>query len=178
MPETRHAWRAALVIAALAAACGGSGPAESNTTPASGAAPATPPAGTADACSLLTREEIAAAVGNPVEPGRPEAGRETCDWDTAQPGQTDVLLMVRLKGSTREQVLCDEMRKTAAAGKGYSGIGEAATWKYTKGGIFDSADLEVCDGKGFVSISLNGKGDAAALEAAAVALARKVLGRL
>ena len=169
----------ALLTAALHAGCSSPEPAATGAAGGSGA-PSTSSSPTAtprDACSLLTQEEIAAAVGNPVQPGRVEGSSSVCDWD-AQPDQTDVLLMVYLKGTIREQALCPDLRKAAAAGKGYAGIGEAATWKFTKSTFFNSGDLELCDAKGFVSLSVNGKGDAATLEAAAVALARKVLSRL
>jgi hypothetical protein len=34
---------------------------------------------------MSTRQEIAAAVGNSVRPGRPEAGPEVCNWIPARP---------------------------------------------------------------------------------------------
>lgn len=149
----RAAWIQRAAIAALAAtiaSCGGSSPADSTPATSGGQPPATG-ARTADACKLLTQGEIAAAVGNPVAPGRPEAGPEVCDWDTEHADQIDVLLTVRLRGSAREQVLCADVRKAAAEEKGLSGIGDAATWKFTKLGVLDSGDLEVCDSKGYVS---------------------------
>jgi hypothetical protein len=173
------AWRAiAGAVIASALGCGsGSSDAPGQATSAESAAAATA-ARTADACRLLTPAEIEAAVGNPVKAGQPEAGPEVCDWDTEDADHVDVLLTVRLKGSDREKVLCGDVRKAAADGNGFAGIGEAATWKFSKSGIFNSGDLEVCDGKGFVSLTLNGRADAARLERAAVSLARTVLGRL
>lgn len=166
-----------VIIMGFTAACGGSssGPDE----PAAGqqAAPASQ-SRTADACRLLSPAEIAAAVGNAVNAGQPEAGPEVCDWDTDKPDDVSVLLTVRLKDSDRERVLCEDVRKAASAGTGFPGIGEAATWKFTSMGFFNSGDLEICDSRGFVGLSLNGKADADRLQAAAVTLARTVLGRL
>lgn len=127
---------------------------------------------------MLTPAEIAATIGNPVGAGRPAAGPEVCDWDPPETGQTSVELMVRLKGSIREQVLCPELRTQVAASGGLAGIGDAATWKFGNTlGYFNSSELAVCDGKGFVHLSLNGKGDEAALKTASLALAKKAMGR-
>jgi len=172
--------RAALSAMLLTtASCGSSAPANSNAAAASGQASGTPATGsrTADACRLLTPDEIAALVGNAVAPGHPEVTPGVCKWGTEQPDQIDVLLMVYLKGSTREQVLCKDVRDAAAQGKGFPGIGDAATWKFSRIGI-DSGDLEVCGSEGYLSLSLNGKGEASKFETAAVSLARKVIARL
>jgi hypothetical protein len=185
-PQVNHwrfvSWvgRAALSAVLLTAvSCGSSAPANSNTDAASGLASRTPATGshTVDACRLLTPGEIAAIVGNAVAPGHPGAGPEVCKWDTEQPDQIDVLLMVYLKGGTHEPVLCKDVRDAAAQGKGLPGIGDAATWRFSRIGI-DSGDLEVCGSEGFISLSLNGKGEASKFEAAAVSLARKVMARL
>jgi hypothetical protein len=44
-------------------------------------------------------------------------------------------------------------------------------------GIFNSGELEVCDGRAYWSLSLNGKGDSGTLQGAAVTLARTAMGR-
>lgn len=162
----------------VAVGCGGTDPASK---PASAAPPATgstpQAAGTADACSLLTAAEIGEAVGNPVGPGQQSAGPEVCDWDPEDPREITVLLMARLKGSTRETVLCEDVRKAAAEGKGLAGIGEAARWVFSPV-PFNSGDLEVCGAKGYLSLTVTGKGEETKLRAAAMALARKALDRL
>ncbi len=167
-----------MLIACLAAAgCGGS----SDSPPAASGGPAAAPAAgsrNVDACRLLTQEEIAAALGNTVTAGRPEAGLEVCDWDSESPTDADLLLMVRPKGSQREQVLCADVRNAAAAGKGLAGIGEAATWKFSSMGMFNSGELEVCDARAYWSLSVNGKGDSDTLQRAALTLARAAMGRL
>jgi hypothetical protein len=169
------------IAAALFCACGGSTPDSSATSsskpPAGGAPVGTLLGGTADACAMLTPAEIAEVVGNPVQAGKPAAGPEVCDWD-AEPNQTDALIMVRLKGSIREQVLCPELQREAASGKGLAGIGDAATWQFSNTlGFFNSSELAVCDAKGYVHVALNGKADEAKLKEASLALARKVMSR-
>jgi hypothetical protein len=169
----------AAALIGLSIACGGSGGRPGGASPP-GASPrgtTTSATGTADACSLLAESEIAEVVKNPVQPGRPAAGPEVCDWDTDDPASVDVLLTVRLKGSTRAEVLCDEIRKGQAAG-GVVGIGEAVSWEFSASSLFNSGELQVCDAKGYVSVSLNGKADDPTLKSAASALAAKVLARL
>lgn len=147
----------------------------STSTPAPGGASS---GGTADACAMLSPAEIAEALGNAVGAGRATAGQEVCEWDPPETGQTSVLLMVRLKGSIREQVLCPDLHKAAAGGKTLAGIGDVATWQFGNTlGLFNSSELAVCDAKGYVHLSLNGKRDEAALKDASLALARKVMGR-
>jgi hypothetical protein len=165
-----------LVATILIAACGGSTP-SGGSPPAGGAPVGTLLGGTADACKMLTAAEIAEVVGNPVQPGQPSAGPEVCDWD-AEPDHTDVLIMVRLKGSIREQVLCPDVVREAAAGKGLAGIGDAATWQFSNTlKFFNSSELAVCDAKGYVHVALNGKADEAKLKEFSLALARKVMAR-
>jgi hypothetical protein len=166
-----------LATLATALACGDSAPPRSAAQPSAAAATPTP-AATADACRLLSTADVAAAVGNPVLDGTPDAGPEVCKWDTENPDHVSVLLIARLKGSAREQALCAEVRRVASAGKGLSGLGEAATWKFSRvGTMFNSGDLEVCDAKGYLSLGLNGQQDEAALQQAASTLARAIVSR-
>jgi hypothetical protein len=132
---------------------------------------------TADACAALSQSEIEQAVGNPVLPGEPDAGPEVCKWDTENPDQVSVLLMIRPKGSVREETLCAELRQSGGEGERLTGLGDVAVWKFSAvGTMFNSGDLEACGPRGFVSISLNGKADESKLKEAAVALVGKVLG--
>lgn len=170
----KYASLVAIAASALVAACGGSS--NSTSSPGGGAA-VTTLIGTADACKMLTAAEVAEAVGNPIQAGRPSAGPEVCNWDADQ-GQTSAALIVRLKGSIREQVLCPELRREVAANKGLDGIGEVATWQFSNTlGLFNNTELAVCDAKGFVHVALNGKPDEAKLKDASLALARKAMAR-
>jgi hypothetical protein len=167
----------AVAVAVAAAACGGSAPATGTGETAAPAAATS--SRTADTCALLTAAAIQAAVGNAVLDGKPSAGPEVCHWDTDRPEDVSVLLTVRLKDSDRERVLCEAVRRGAAGTTGITGVGDAATWTFSRvGTMFNSGDLEACSVRGFVGLSLNGAKDEAALRRAAETLAAAVLGRL
>ena len=173
----------AVASAVLAGACGGSSGGDATKGAVERAAPASTTASTSaatsDPCALLSAGEIAQQVKNPVQAGTPQMGSGVCKWDTENPDLVSVLLQAHPRGSMREQVLCPDLRKAAAAADGLDGVGEAATWKFSRmGTMFNSGDLEACGPRGFVSLSLNGKQDEAALKAAATALATLVLQRL
>jgi hypothetical protein len=161
---------------ALACACSGQGGGES-AAPAEETPRETAAEATADACAALSQSEIEQAVGNPVLPGEPDAGPEVCNWDTENPDHVSVLLIVRPKGSTREETLCADLREAGGEGERLSGLGDVAVWKFSAmGTMFNSGDLEACGPRGFVSISLNGKADEPKLKEAAIALVGKVMG--
>lgn len=164
-----------LLFVALALACAGSGGGGGEAAPEESEATEPAREAAADACAALSQSEIEQAVGNPVLPGEPESGSETCDWDTENPDHVSVLLIVRPKGGIREETLCADLRKSAE-GERLSGLGDVAVWKFSAmGTMFNSGDLEACGPLGFVSISLNGKADEAKLKQAAVTLVGKVL---
>jgi len=133
----------------------------------------------ADACSLLTEREVADIVGNTVNKGRNFTGTEDCKWDTEEPENVDVLLIVHAAGSIREQVLCADLGKADNSGQRVAGMGDIAVWKFSKeGSLFNSGDLEVCGPKGFVSLTLQGKQDESTLKQAAISLATRAIERL
>jgi hypothetical protein len=118
-------------------------------------------------------------VKNPVNAGTRQAGPGVCKWDTENPDHVSVLLQAHPRDSTYEQVLCPDLRKAASTADGLTGVGEVATWRFSRmGTMFNSGDLEACGPRGFVSLSLNGQQDEATLKAAAAALAALVLQRL
>lgn len=156
----------------LAAGAGCSSPESTDSPGSAGAAPGSAPA---DACTLLSEAQIGEIVGNPVLPGRNEAGATTCKWDAKNAGEVDVLLITGAPGSDREKYICPELRKKASADPEFSGLGEAVSWKFSPvGSLFNAGDLELCGRRGYINLSLNGKRDEAALKLAAVALARKI----
>ena len=160
------------VFALLLAAGAGCSSGEADPPGSAGAAPGSAPA---NACTLLSEPQIGEIVGNPVLPGRNEAGATTCKWDAKNAGEVDVLLITGAPGSDREKYICPELRKTTSADPEFSGLGETVSWKFSAvGSLFNSGDLELCGRHGFISLSLNGKRDEAALKQAAVALARKI----
>lgn len=168
---------AASLFAALMVGCGGSS-AERVASSGEESAAAEPAAETtADACSALSRSEIEQAVGNPVMEGAPDPGPEVCKWDTENPDHVSVLLIVRPKGSIREETLCADLRESGGGGERLSGLGDVAVWKFSAvGTMFNSGDLEACGAKGFVSVSLNGKADEPKLKQAAVSPVGKAMG--
>jgi hypothetical protein len=152
--------------------CGG--PSDDKISGGGAGVPAVPTG--ADACKLLTPDEIAQAVGNPVKDSAYSVGTHL-SWDTEKLEQVSVVLSVWVQGSPAVDGLCQAVRQ-AQDGRSISGLGEAAKWSYRSSTLADSADLEACDGKGWIGLSLSGKKDEAALEAAARALAEKVISRL
>lgn len=135
--------------------------------------------GTADTCALLSAADIADIVGNPVLGGEPYAGPEVCRWDTEDTDHVSVVLTVRLSGSPRAQVLCEGLNSPTDGSEPISGLGDKAEFRFSSvAGMFDSGDLDACGAEGFVSVSLNGKKDEAAMKEEAIALTRMVFSRL
>ena len=134
---------------------------------------------TVDACALFSLSEIADVVGNPVLEGRVYAGPEVCQWNTEDPDHVSLLLTAYIAGSVHTNVLCEDLSALIDGGEPVIGLGDKATFKYSGvSGIFDSGDLAACGEKGFVSVSLNGRKDEAAMKEAAIALTRTVFSRL
>jgi len=103
-PRVRFAPLAAACLVVVA--CGGTDQPPSASTSSAGAPPAPAPPG--EACALLSASDVAEAVGNPVEAGRPSSGPSTCSWDSVDPDDVGVLLIAHAKGSTRELAALDE----------------------------------------------------------------------
>ena len=166
-----------VLIAALACsaiACGRSGTGSSSSSSSASGASGGSSSGVVNACALLTPADIAAIVGNPVKPGREDAGPEVCKWDVEVRGQVDVLVQARAKGSVREQALCPDLAKTEAT-KRVPGVGDVATMESSSVmGLFNSAELQACGPKGFIAVMLNGEKDQATLRDATLKVAQKV----
>ena len=131
------------------------------------------------ACGLLSNDEVASILGNPVLPGEEYAGPEVCRWDTEDADEVSLLLMVRPPGSIREQVLCQTLRSGGGPGELVAGVAEIARWHFSSvGTLFDSGELVACGSSGYVSLDLNGKRDEPTLRNAALALLNLVFQRL
>ena len=101
-------------------------------------------------------------------------GAGSCSWDTEKRGDVSVLLIVHQKGSIREPILCEELRK-GGGGERVEGL-DVATWKVSSTlGLFNSGEFEACGPKGFLSLQLNGERDEATLKKATLALVQLVL---
>ncbi len=173
--HVRRPWTALLpfALALAVTGCGGSEAPQPATENAKAAAATT--GGSADACAMLSQDQVSGAVGNAVQPGEPFAGPEVCRWDTADPAQVSVLLTVRLPGSIREQALCRGLRDSGGKAPGFEEIADVSTWKFSSMSLFNSGDFEGCGPKGFVSLSLSGKRDEGQLKQSTLTILRAVL---
>lgn len=130
----------------------------------------------ANTCAILSQDQIAGAVGNAVLAGQ-AVGAGSCSWDTEKRGDVSVLLIVHLKGSIREPILCEEVRK-GGGGEPVEGL-DVARWKVSSAlGLFNSGEFEACGSKGFLSLQVNGERDEATLKKATLALVQLVLRRI
>lgn len=164
---------AILAFTAATAGCSSSDTAETAGSAAGGAASSSTPAET---CALLSLDQIAAAVSNAVLAGQ-AVGAGSCSWDTEKPSDVSVLVIVHRKGSIREPILCEELRKDGG-GEKVEGL-DVANWKFSNTlGLFNSGEFEACGPKGFLSLQLNGERDEVTLKKATLALVQLVLRRI
>lgn len=175
----RHVgWRLALAALLLAAsACGGGGGEDGGSPGGEAAAKIEEVLTGVDACTLLTRAEIEAAVGNPVEEGVHTVGSHLCNWDTAELEQVSVVLSVWTEPRSVAESMCAEVRG-APAEKQLAGVAAAANWEFRTSPLGSFADLSACTDRAWLGLSLAGEGDEATLQRAARELADKALGRL
>lgn len=170
--------RFAVLLSIPIMACGGANAGRQTSGATTSPPAAATPSGTADTCALVSQNEIANAVGNPVVKGQPFNGAADCKWETENPDHVSVLLIVHRAGSIREPILCDALRKGGGRGERLEGL-DVATWKFSNTlGLFNSSEFEACGPKAFLSLQLNGKRDEAALKQATLAITRIVLPRL
>jgi hypothetical protein len=165
---------ATLVLAAVSAGCSSSEGPQSAGSATDGSTPAASPS--ADTCAILSQDQVAGAVGNPVLPGQ-AVGAGSCSWETEKRGDVSVLLIVHRKDSLRAPILCEAMRKGEGSER-VEGL-DAATWRVSNTlGLFNSGEFEGCGPKGFLSLQLNGERDEAALKKGTLALVQQILGRI
>lgn len=160
-----------VVLAALPTGCSRS-TARETTEGAKPAAAAGATSDSAGSCALVSQSDVAAAVGNAVEKGE-QQGSATCKWDTANPEDVSVLLIVHRKGDTSEPYLCGDLRKKGGNER-IEGL-DVATWNFTTMGIFNSGNFDGCGPKGYLTLQLSGKRDEAQLKKATFAIAGDVL---
>jgi hypothetical protein len=161
---------AALTAVALSTAACGSDPEPSPTPSGGGVVPtsaAAAPASAPDPCGLVTKEEAAAALGEPVDDGiRTDSG--------GLPGQRDcqyfVTGSVRMTGLSvipGDQALWEQFKSQAGTTRALSGLGDEAfaidNMIYVRAGNLIML---------FSALSTDGKGNAVVAELAPKALAR------
>lgn len=166
----RQLFATALIAVVLSAAACGSDAASTPAAPGDGAtttSAAAAPGSTPDPCGLVTKEEAAAALGEPVDDGiRTDSG--------GLPGQRDcqyfVTGSVRMAGLSvipGDQALWDSFKSQAGATRTVSGLGDEAyaieNMIYVRAG-----NLILL----FTALAADGKGDAVVATLAPKALAR------
>jgi len=178
----RPRWLRIGVVAVALAAAGCTGSTSPSTAPAASSArgvtaPSLPTTGgggdiaSIAACSLLTPEEIRAALGVAMKPGVGQTGTDqqaACQW-ASEDDSIDVGVTVQPYDDTLWTTL-----SSASGATPVSGIGEAA-YK----GVPHSGDLAVKQGGQEIDIGIVDFKDAnATIDAAALALAKLVLPRV
>ena len=129
-----------------------------------------------DLCKLLTRAEVEAAVGNPVEDGAPDL-LISCKWDS-DPDDTSVSMhLLRLPNAE----ICVNALKDDAVYDEQGGFGSPAFSSYNPvlGGL---ADVVVCTGGGQLQLTVSGGADDTPdeqrLRSTAIDLMKKALARI
>ena len=177
---------AVVAVAAVVVACGSDGDDGGGDTSAT---PAPPAAGggsgtvapTRPACDILPRDEVVAALGNPVRDPVP-VGDQGCTWATDVDGGSS--LDISAIRHTKEQAAfqCRTLRRgqnQEANREPVSGLGDPALWVWEK--LADpivQGSLVSCWEDAAVSVLLTGEKDQAVLRATAADLAEKVHSRM
>jgi hypothetical protein len=182
------AWLGAVAIFALG--CGDSD------VDANGASRAEPqdPAGAqrtgTSACQLLTGEEFAAAVGNPISRTFAYGGEWTCSYETEEVTDMSGVLSLLPTGPGLDwEATCDravgagldvpELERQPLQGIGRRAwiMHSTATSDVEPGKRLTATELQVCADNGVVTLGLGGAHTPAVLQETAIALANKVLAR-
>lgn len=173
---------ATLMVAVVAVACG------SDSDESSGASTTRPPqtglgaAGDAPAgkptCELLTRDEVAQALGNPVSAGVP-AGKD-CAWGTDVDGGTGLNLTVDKPASGQVASICD-FRKASVPKENQEqvgSVGNSAVWSVESLSLLTQGNLVACYDNAVVWVILTGEKDPGTLKSTATKVADMVHDRV
>jgi hypothetical protein len=133
------------------------------------------------ACDMLTREEVVAALGNPVRDPVP-VGDRGCTWATDVDGGTSLDISAVKASKDRTAFECRALRRGQpgeATREPVSGLADGAVWVWEK--LADpivQGSVVSCWDDSAVSVLLTGEKDQAALRATAVDMAKKIHSRL
>ncbi len=170
------------MVAAVAGACGSDsdeGGAPSTTRPAERAAGgASAPGPAKPTCELLSRDEVARTLGNPVAAGVP-AGRD-CLWRTDVDGGTGLNLTVDKPAANQVATTCD-FRKASISKENLEkvdGVGKSAVWSVQTLSPLNQGNLVACYDDAVVWVILTGDKEPGQLRSTAAKLADTVRSRV
>jgi len=173
---------AVLVVATTMVACGSDSEeptaAPSTTDVPQAAAGAAAPGASKPTCELLTRDEVAEALGNPVSAGVP-AGKD-CAWATDVDGGTSLNLTVDKPAANQVGTTCD-FRKASAPKENLEqvrGVGKSAVWSVQTLSLLTQGNLVACYDDAVVWVIVTGEKEAGALRSTASDVANKVRSRV
>ena len=176
---------AGALAAMLVAACGSSGKSATvaTTVVRGGTVPAvtTTAAPPRAACDILSRDDVAADLGNPVND--PQAAGDTdCSWGTAVDGGSSLALTIAKPGSTAAAGAECTAQKNSLPGDlpkvPVAGVGTSAVWVIEELTTLKQGHLVACWSDSAVTVLLTGEHDSAALQATATKVAQQVHSRL
>ncbi len=140
-----------------------------------------------NACDLITADEIAASVGNPVDQGR-SRGSLNCMWDSEKLEEVSVSLtaFVKQEGARPMEEICRDMRTTTedierdlgSSVDEIAGLGDEAWWTFSSTPALNSAQLWTCKKSAVLGLTLSGGLEESAMLEAARALASRAFGRV
>jgi hypothetical protein len=187
------AWVGVVLVSLVLVACGSGGDAELTvgTKPGTGstATPTVPaPRGTGLAaapaskavCDLLSQNEIAQVLGNPVGPGSGDDGNY-CLWGTSVDRGTTVDIRVKIPAAGRDVEVCQtELASlpSEATHEPVKGVGTSAQWVYEQVSILLQGSLLACWQNAVLVVLITGEHDQAQLRTQATSLAQTVHSRL
>lgn len=138
-----------------------------------------PPGPIKPACELVSRDEVAAAVGNQVGAGLGQ-GRN-CFWTTEVDGGTNVTITaVKPGGGKPTADECERLRlgqPREAKHENVSGVGTSAVWVVDALTTLTQGSIVACWDDSAVLVLLTGERDVASLRATAIGLAQRVRSR-
>lgn len=173
---------AVVVVAAVAVACGSdsdepAAPSPTTDVPQAAAGAASPGAAK-PTCELLSREEVAEALGNPVAAGVP-AGKD-CAWGTDVDGGTSLNLTVDKPAANQVGTTCD-FRKGSVSKENQEqvgGVGKSAIWSVQSLSLLTQGNLVACYDNAVVWVIVTGEKEPGALKSTATKVADKVRSRV